>query len=804
MLEITIFGLVQGVGFRPFVAEAARELSISGTVWNAGGIVKVRAASHDAEALDEFIRRLSSCSLPGARVDEVRVEDREGEPEEGFRIVSSESREDELRFFPADIATCETCERELLDPANRRYRYPFISCVSCGPRFSIMEAVPYDRERTTMAGFGLCEECQKEYETIGDIRCYAQTIACEACGPQLALYAEGVGADVSGAAGSADVGERVADAAGEDALTQAVALLKAGKILAIKDIGGYHFCFDPYNEETAIRLREYKDREEKPLAVMFPDVASIREMAEVSEKEEELLTSTARPIVLVDKKKGKDFTFSVCGSSPRIGAMLPCNPLQILLMKECGPLVMTSGNRGGEPIITDDKTMLDAWEAGFPDAVLTHDRTIVNGVDDSIYQVVRIGGEEIVQILRRARGLVPEPVQLPVSLAQDTFAAGGDLKAVFALGRGDKAYLSGHFGDLEDSRAAEARERGIDSLSELLGIRPERAVCDKHPGYHSVKQLKEKLPTTCQHHYAHIASVMAEHGLTDPVIGVAFDGTGYGDDQTIWGGEFLLCDEGHYTRKANLIAVPLIGGDASALDARTTLYAYLHAALQRDLLTEGEITEIVNHMDVAASVNNYHIVASALEADVNTVYMSSMGRLFDAVSALLRCEFINTYEGQCAQSLQAAAEKWYRENRAGEDASDDMEIPDVWAPVKGVKGLANWRVDGVYLLAGLARHLLYGEDPGYLAYEFHEALAMATTETCVSIRQAYDEETADESAEFPVALGGGCMCNALLLRLLMTKLRAAGFRVYVNEQVPPGDGGIALGQLYATALTERA
>ncbi len=793
MLEITIFGLVQGVGFRPFVAEAARELSISGTVWNAGGIVKVRAASCDAEALDEFVRRLSSCTIPGARVDEVRAENIEsGEFPDGFRIVESQGRKDELRFLPADIATCEACEKELTDPKNRRYRYPFISCVSCGPRFSIMRAVPYDRERTTMDRFPMCEECRVEYETVGDIRCYAQTIACEKCGPKLSLYAERSHDD--GVVSAVDSQHKL------DTLTQAVNLLKDGKIVAVKDIGGYHFCFDPNAEEAATRLREYKNREEKPLAVMFPDVRSIREMAEVSDTEERILTSSARPIVLVDKKEGKDFAPSVCGKSLRIGAMLPCNPLQILLAEACGPLVMTSGNRGGEPICTDDEEMLAMWRGGFPDAVLCHDREIENGLDDSIYQVVKISdeesSEEIVQVLRRARGLVPEPVELPVQLTEDTFAAGGDLKSVFALGRSGKAYLSGHFGDLAEKAAYEAREKGIQTLSGLLGIEPTRYIGDKHPGYFSVKKLSKEPAGRVekyQHHYAHIASVMAEHDLRGPVLGVAYDGTGYGDDGSIWGGEILLCDNGAYERKGNLLAVPLIGGDASATDARTTLYAYLHAAFMRDLLTEGEIGEIVDQMD-GGTVNNYHIVASALDAGVNIVFVSSMGRLFDAASALLRLAFYNTYEGECAERLQTAAVRWLR------GQNEDDGIPEIWAPVREVETLGVWRMDGVFLLAVLAKRMLYGEDPSWLAYEFHQALSIATAELLDSIRASYREESGEDKKELPVALGGGCMCNGLFLRLLIPKLRALGFSVYMNEAVPPGDGGLALGQLYAGTL----
>ena len=370
-----------------------------------------------------------------------------------------------------------------------------------------MKGVPYDRERTSMSPFLLCKECQEDYTRVGDIRRHAQTIACQQCGPRVSLR-DNAGAErdrhrvfvASSAPKTGDCrrreefGDEVRD---DSAVSGAIELLKQGKVVAVKDIGGYHFCFDPYNEDAAKRLREYKNREAKPLAVMFPSVEAIREMAIVSEKEEELLTSPARPIVLVDKREGKDFAPSVCGTSRRIGAMLPCNPLQILLLNECGALVMTSGNRGGEPIVTRDDVMRQAVEEGFPDAVLGHDREIVNGVDDSIFQVVKLSGaegesREIVQVLRRARGFVPEPVRLPFELSEDTFAAGGDLKAVFALGRKNMAYLSGHFGDLADARAMAAREEGIGNLEELLGVRPTRWICDKHPGYASVRAITKK------------------------------------------------------------------------------------------------------------------------------------------------------------------------------------------------------------------------------------------------------------------------------------------------------------------------
>ena len=765
MHEITIYGLVQGVGFRPFVAEAAQDLSISGTVMNAGGIVKVRAASDDAEALDEFIQRLSSCPPP-ARIDRIDAKQTdEVINTDRFEIIESEPFDDEIRYLPADIATCEKCEEELKDPNNRRYRYPFISCTACGPRFSIMRDVPYDRERTSMSEFELCDECAAEYVRPHDIRRHAQTIACEKCGPHVKLITK----DDMGEGAANEFKETVAD----KAVAEVVRILRAGGIVAVKDIGGFHFCFDPNCEEAGEKLREYKHRERKPFAVMFRDIDGIREMAHVSETEMQLLTSAERPIVLLRKKEGKDFTDTVCGGYPNVGAMLPCNPLQILLLDEMGTLVMTSGNRGGEPIATKDEPMTEALNEGWIDAVLTHDREIVNGQDDSIYQVTDVEGTEYIRILRRARGCVPTPIEIPTEFTEDVFAAGADLKNVFALGRKNMAYLSPHFGDLDDIRCAEKREEGIKVLSALTGINPVSAICDKHPGYISTKKTKQNYSrvTEVQHHYAHILSVMAEHDLTGDVIGVAFDGTGYGDDGTVWGSEILKISKKGYERAGHFSAVMMTGGDAAALDANTALYAYLIEAEKRELLTDGEIDSIVADLDA------YEITKSAIDAGINTVRSSSMGRIFDAVSALLGICDENTHEGECAMKLQAEAEKYYDENGA--------DIAYVWAPVKEEDGC--YVADSVYMISQLVKSKLYGEDVSELAFVFHMAVSDATAVMISEISKDKQD----------IALSGGCMCNSLLLRLMIPKLKELGHDIFLNEKVPCTDGGVAFGQLMA-------
>lgn len=886
-MEITIYGLVQGVGFRPFVAEQAEALGIAGTVRNVGGIVKI-SAEGKKEALDEFVHRLSACVPKGARVDNVEILKILKENSltvekdtEKFFIINSEPAKDALRFLPSDIATCEFCRRELLDPKNRRYRYPFISCTSCGPRFSIMQGIPYDRDTITMKEFPMCQECAKEYWEKGNKRRHAQTIACAECGPQVRLYeysANGQrfhGEDVRRRGTECIQEENITensmrDLYGEDAVWKSIELLKQGKILAIKDIGGFHFAFDPEKREPAKRLRIFKGRERKPFAVMFPELSDIRKYCEVSETEEKLLCSVARPIVLLKKKEGMDFVHEVCGESSFIGAMLPCNPLQILLLQETGPLVMTSGNRGGEPIITDEKKVFEFWKnsicsqdaffgekplekrnmrRGFldsrgqeddgekkehgmvPDAILTHNRRILYGLDDSIFQVTVCGKREVIQVIRRARGFVPEPVRLSGKLPFDTFAAGGDLKAVFALGRENMAYLSAHFGDLEDARAKEKREEALEGMCALLGIFPEHAVCDKHPRYVSVKDLTEDLRYATdskikkiQHHHAHIAAVMAEYDLKGAVLGVAYDGTGYGDDGTVWGGEFLLCEGKEFRRAGHLESVLMTGGEAALKNARITAYCYFFAAKAKGYLTQEEFEENIYDMDHSDESENFNerevsdklsahgmILDAALKNHINTYDSSSMGRLFDAAAAVLGICMENSYEGECPEKLQTYAERYleknYEECALSKDVKYEKNIAkfgrEVHIPI--YKQDAVWIADGAFLIAELAKERKKGASKEKLAYEFHRSIAEMTIKMCEKIcYEGFGEiygETNSEKGEaqnkktHQIALGGGTMYNRLLLKLMIPAFENKGYEVYVDEKVPSGDGGLAYGQL---------
>lgn len=754
--RITVTGLVQGVGYRPFVAELAEELHLSGEVKNAGGIVTILADGEEG-ALEMFIQRLSSSAPPGAAVALVQSEPVQQRLPAGFRIAESEEQQEEERILPADLPACADCERELADSADRRYRYPFISCVNCGPRFSIMKTVPYDRDTITMDVFPMCPECALDYRRKGGRRRHAQTVACGSCGPQLTALTT----------------EHRCTAA-EDAWKLAIKILREGGIAAIKDIGGFHLAFLPDCAKAARRLREFKNRERKPFAVMFPGMEELRRYCRVSVAEERLLMSNPRPIVLLEKTR--DFAPEVCAGSERMGAFLPCSPLQILLLQELGPLVMTSGNRGGEPIITEDADLLALMQSGCPDLILTHGREILTPLEDSVCQVSSAG----TSILRRGRGHVPQPIRMSRRLSGDCFAAGGDLKAVFAYGKGNLAYLSAPFGDLEDVFCQRARRDAAAHMAQLLNIHPERMAVDLHPGYHSgAGGLSGALPAVkIQHHHAHVLSVMAEHGLEGPVLGAAFDGSGYGTDGQIWGGEFLLCTGNRMERVGHFAPVPMVGGDAAARDAAHSLWCCLLEARERGYLNAEELAEAEKLPVFAGKGGLCGTLTAARREHIQTVACTSVGRLFDAASALLGICDCNSYEGECAVRLEQSA----LGAQAGVRAVPDIGQPSI------VRRDGVFVIDSVRLVAELflARHR--GDDPGGLALAFHRWLVSAALEMFCLLREEYQVSEA--------ALSGGCFCNRILLDHIVESMADHGFSVYRNRTVPCGDGGLALGQLY--------
>ncbi len=764
--KIVIKGLVQGIGYRPFVAELAEKHRVTGFVKNTAGIVTVYV-SGDENALAAFFGELEDKRPQGARVDEIIREEAAYADFFDFRIEESEKGDAwEVPYIPPDLPTCPVCVGQLKEENDRRFRHPFISCTSCGPRYSVIEELPYDRRSITMADFEMCEACKKEYGQQGNIRRHAQTIACRECGPRL-LFAE-----ISG-------GLAVLEREGGDdaALAKAVSLIKSGGILAVKDIGGFHLACSPYEQETVDVLRRLKGRERKPFAVMFADADAVRRHCHMSEAEERELNSPPRPIVLLrrnTRKKG-DFASNVCGGSPDIGAMIPCNPLQILLTKACGALIMTSANSGGEPIITENAKMqewmcrMKAEAESARLGILMHDRRILTPLDDSIVRIVN----DKRQVFRRARGFVPEPVHMrglgdsrTKEKSFQVFAAGADMKACFCYTAGNLAYLSQHFGDLLEERISDCYGRERERMKRLFGFRPGQAVCDMHPAYLSAKAVREMGHPfiAVQHHHAHIASVMAEHGLCE-VLGVAFDGTGYGADGTVWGSEFLLCNRAKTERLAHLEPMYLIGGDEGARNADAVLYA---ALVSLDL----EFPAGISWLDE----EKYCFVKAAVSHRINVVKSTSMGRLFDAVSALLDICHYNGYEGEAAMELEYLAAKAKREY--------PLSIEIIRS---GDKLLGETRG----LFADLIRAILQGVKKEELAKGFICAVADFVVKMCIRLR---------EHGVTSVALGGGTFQNRILLERVWEALLGEGFLVYRNEQVPPGDGGLCLGQAYLATL----
>ena len=785
--KITVTGLVQGVGFRPAIVEMAEDCTITGYVKNLGGIVEIIAAG-DSKAMENFLYRLKCVSV--VRIDSIEVEELKLLRKDNdvvvisdkisaeyivhnqkFQIAESNQNKDIHRILPVDFPTCNSCKAELFDSKNRRYRYPFISCTQCGPRYSILKNIPYDRESITMDAFEMCPECKTEYTQKGNIRRHAQTIGCHNCGPQLQM----VTYDREN-----DAFYEIKDDT-EQILQKAINALGEGKILAVKDIGGYHFALSPFHGHTARRLREFKNREAKPFAVMFDSIETIKEYCNVSQKEEELLLSNERPIVLLTKRRC--FPEGICDNTNLLGAMLPCNPLQMLLLEKTKQLVMTSGNKGGEPIIVDDEEMKELLCQGCPDIMLAHDREILAPLDDSIYQI----NAGKVQIIRRARGLVPEPIEMKNALQKDVFAAGGDLKATFAFGRKHLVYLSQYFGDLEDVRCAKAREKEITRMTTLLDISPEVFIGDLHPSYISAQGMKEKI----QHHHAHAASVIAEHGLEGKVLGIVCDGTGYGTDGTIWGGEFLLCENCKMHRTGYLTPVKLLGGDSSAKNADMTLLSYILTAAERGI----EVKEFFEDIAQREDSQSNKMQMMAWKQNINTVYSSSLGRLFDAAAAVLDICHYNSYEGECAIRLEQAA-NW---GLHGINDNPDADWLDELTLLSDIETEGH-TIDSCRMIANLyaLKKQFQKEDikqwQEILAYVFHKSLICAICNLAEAFKEEYNVTQ--------VALSGGCFQNRILLSGVVGELEAKGFLVYTNEKVPCGDGGLALGQMYLASFLE--
>jgi hydrogenase maturation protein HypF len=755
--RIKVYGIVQGVGFRPLVYHIANKHGIRGFVRNVGGYVEILAQA-EQEPYQRFLTELIRDS--GRDYEIVRYEEEAAVSDglyQDFVIVESESSA-EVSILPPDLPVCQSCLEELFHTRDRRYLNPFISCAACGPRYTIMEELPYDRDTTVMKDFTMCESCRQEYLSPENRRHHAQTISCNDCGPYL-IYREKQCSE------HAVEYERLDRAA----FSQAAATLKSGGIVAVKGIGGYHFVCSPFIEESVIHLRRLKGREEKPFAVMFESLESMKEYCNVSKEEEKLLSSKARPIVLLTIHK-EELAPSTNQGSLYCGAFLPYTPLQQLLTRECGPLIMTSANLSGRPIIRADEEML-SLESPYLNGVLYHKRRIVRSVDDSVARVI----DQKPQLIRRSRGYVPYPVFLSYDREKDNhqgaiFATGGDLKAAYCLYHKGSAIVSQYFGDMEEEAVLTEYVNSFKDLSRLYMHTPDIAVCDLHPNYHSTHFAKSLgIPVLqVQHHHAHIASVMAEHELTGPILGVAFDGTGFGEDGNIWGGEFMLCEKDRYKRVAHLSYTPLLGGDSSMRDAKKTAACYLIAAGRKDYLQDDRMP----------------LISAALEHRVNTVLSSSMGRLFDAVSALLDIGQVNHYEGECAARLEREAVKALRNHIEPAQLSFSIEAKDEIIEINPKP-----------LLEELCR-LKRSSSVQALALGFHYGVADMIVRIGKLMRERYGITS--------IAISGGVFQNSILTEQTCKLLRANGFAVYYNLAVPPNDGGISLGQTYIALLRSRA
>ncbi|MFJ5836885.1 carbamoyltransferase HypF [Streptomyces shenzhenensis] len=773
--RVTVRGVVQGVGFRPYVHALATSLGLTGHVTNTpdGVVVEVEGGPG---AVDRFCARLAPDAPPLARVDGVDHQDVPVTGDGAFTILASRAGGRAGALIPPDTATCAACLGELADPADRRHRHPFVNCTHCGPRFTIVTGLPYDRAHTTMAGFPLCPHCAREYADPADRRFHAQPVACPDCGPRLRLLVRH-----PRAAGAA---EEITDA---DPVAGARRLLARGAVLAVKGLGGYHLACDATDPAAVALLRRRKARGDKPFALMARSADDIGHLVSLTAAERDLLGGAARPIVLLRRRAGGGAAGprpaeQVAPGSPDLGVMLPYTPLHHLLLglpgDPGGPrlLVMTSGNVSGEPIVTDEGEALERL-AHLADAWLTHDRPIQVPCDDSVVRLC--DGKPLV--VRRARGYAPLPLDLPVPV-RPALAVGGDLKNAFCLGEGRRAWLSAHIGDMDDLATQRAFARAVAQLESITPVRPGLLAADRHPGYRSARWAVRTAAgrgvggvVRVQHHHAHIAAAMAEHGLdgTRPVLGAAFDGTGHGDDGAVWGGEFLLADYAGFRRLGHLAYVPLPGGDAAVHRPYRMALAHLRAAgldWSPDLpcVTACPATELT-------------VLSRQLERGINCVPTSSMGRLFDAVSSLAGVCHRAGYEAQAAVELEAAA----LSAPGGDGTAYAFAVRE--AAARG----GPLRADPAPVLAAVVGDLRAGVPTASIAARFHRAVAGLVHRVCLLIRDRHGVDT--------VALTGGVFLNSLLSSACAAALAADGLTVLRHHLVPPGDGGLALGQLMVAA-----
>ena len=750
--RVVVRGQVQGVGFRPFVHRLAERFHLGGFVRNVAGGVHLEVEGPPAD-LDHFLTNLMTQTPPLARIDSMDSTSIPPQGESTFRIDPSVADTDGPIMIAPDLAPCDDCWREFADPSDRRYRYPFLNCTNCGPRLTIITAAPYDRARTTMAEFALCPDCLREYHDPRDRRFHAQPIACPSCGPKVRL-ADAQGAQLSQSDPVAAFADRILQ----------------GGIGAIKGVGGYHLVCDARSEPAVLELRRRKHREQKPLALMVADFDSADRLAHVSPAERALLESPRRPIVLLHRRPSGEIAPSVAPGQPCLGIMLPPSPLHALLAEAVGrvPLVMTSGNRSDEPIAINET---DAQQrlGDIADIFLHHNRPIHVRCDDSVTRIV--AGEELP--LRRSRGDAPCPLPLPRACPVPILACGGQLKAVFALGRDRQALLSHHLGDLDHLAAWDAFPRDVRLYEQLFQFRPEVIVHDLHPDAATSRWSEQRARQeglkrlAVQHHHAHLASCLAEHGLTGPALGVTFDGTGYGTDGAIWGGEFLVGDDRSFVRAAHLRYVAMPGGEQAIREPWRMAWAHLQDA---GIALHAWADRI--------DPRSRQTIERMWEGRINCPSTSSMGRLFDALGSLIRLTDRVSYEGQAAEQLEGLAET----------ASDTGEYPFAWDN----QG-STLRIDTRPMIEGIAHDIQRHREPAIIARRFHAGIAVMIAGVCRRLREA--------TGLNDVVLTGGVFLNALLTRLCLARLKAMGFRVFRHRRVPPSDGGLCLGQLAIAAAS---
>lgn len=749
---IRVYGIVQGVGFRPFVSREASDLGLFGTVANKGSYVEIHAQGSE-KAVEDLKKALENRPPERSVIMEIISAHADEPPFDSFEIIDSEKEKGDI-FVSPDIAVCEKCKAELFDKTNRRYLHPFINCTQCGPRLTIMDSMPYDRVRTTMADFPMCKDCEEEYTDPATRRYDAQPVCCNKCGPEVYI----IGSEKKGA----------------EAITAARKAVMAGKIIAVKGIGGFHLCCDAKNESAVKRLRELKNRPAKPLAVMLKDISAARRECDFGEVQEKLLTGWQKPIVLLDKKTSGSLCESVAPDNPTVGVMLPYAPLHLLLfdyddgVEMTDSLVMTSGNVRGAPICRSDEDALSEI-AGFCDLILSHNRRILIRSDDTVMDTF----EGKPYIIRRSRGYAPLPVMTSCSDKGQTLAIGGELKNTFCIRNGSLYYLSSYVGDMADIRTVKALEESVKRMCELLEATPQNVVCDMHPKYNTVAFAEGlDLPLKkVQHHYAHILSCMAENDYSEKVIGVSYDGTGFGTDGTIWGGEILLCDRTGFERMGSIKPFMQVGGDLSSKEGWRIAAMIAGSAYGE---RGGEICEKLG----ICTAKEYKLLSIMAEKKVNEVSSTSAGRLFDAASAVLGIRRSSTFEGEASMALQFAAEKFSREPFS------------IYEPMKKLTAEKEGRIMlcTQALVKRLCEGVQNGEDKNRLAYEFHSLLADMTAQACRTI----SERTGVKFC----ALSGGVFQNKLLLKMVKCRLEKMGLRVLIHSLVPANDGGIALGQAF--------